>query len=206
MNCASWNVRGLCEASKALSVGSWLQQNNICLCGLLETRVKRHWIESVASSIAKSWHWYSYQQFHNRVRILLGWKPALVDVVVDRVHLQYVHCHVTVWKSGFRFWFTVVYGLNSLADKKDLWQGIVALSKNMVEPWCVMGDFNAIFDIIHRSNGRLVSAYEMQDFLQCIEDAQLVSPRSVGHWFSWHNKASSEDIITSRIDHAFVND
>lgn len=54
MNCASWNVRGLCEASKAMSVGSWLQQNNVSLCGLLETRVKRQRIDSVASSIAKS--------------------------------------------------------------------------------------------------------------------------------------------------------
>lgn len=56
------------------------------------------------------------------------------------------------------------------------------------------------------ANGRLVFAYEMQDFLKCIEDAQLVSPRSVGHWFSWHNKASGVDRITSHIDHAFVNE
>lgn len=56
-------------------------------------------------------------------------------VIVDPVHLQYIHCHVTV------------------------------LSHSMVEPWCVMGNFNVVFEISHRSNGRLVSTYEMQDLL-----------------------------------------
>lgn len=78
----------------------------------------------------------------------------------------------------------MAYGLNSLADRKDLWLGIVDISQSMVEPWCIMGDFNAVFDISHRVNGRLISAYEMQDFLKCIADAQLISPRSIGHWFS----------------------
>lgn len=108
MNCASWNVRGLGEASKSMSVGSWLQQNNVYLCGLLETRAKRQRIDSVASSIAKSWAWSSNQKFHNRVCILLGWDPAHLEVVIDQVHVQFVHCCITVGALGLGFgslWF-----------------------------------------------------------------------------------------------------
>ena len=59
----------------------------------------------------------------------------------------------------------MVYGLNSIVGKKDLWKEVIALGRNMVEPWCIMGDFNAVFYITHRSNGQLVSSYEMSDFL-----------------------------------------
>lgn len=100
----------------------------------------------------------------------------------------------------------MVYGLNSIAGKKDLSHELIDISESMVEPWCIMGDFNAVYDISHRTNGRLVSTYEMRDFLQVIEDAQLIAAHSVGHWYSWHNKAQGKDRICSRIDHAFVND
>ena len=46
-----------------------------------------------------------------------------------------------------------------------------------------------MFDGSHRSNGRQVSAYEMKDFLQSLEDAHFISLYSVGYWFSWYNKA-----------------
>ena len=70
----------------------------------------------------------------------------------------------------------------------------------------VLWETNAVFNVSHRSNGRLVSNYEMKDFLECIAEAKLITPRSVGHWHSWHNKAHGAARITSRIDHGFVND
>ena len=40
MKWASWNVRGVNEASKAKSIDKWLRDQDICLAGILETRVK----------------------------------------------------------------------------------------------------------------------------------------------------------------------
>ena len=47
----------------------------------------------------------------------------------------------------------------------------------------MMGDFIAMFDGSHKSNGRHVSTYKMKDFLQCTADAHLISPHLIGHWF-----------------------
>ena len=63
-----------------------------------------------------------------------------------------------------------------------------------------------VFDIIYRSNGWLVSSYQMSDFLDCIVESKLISPRSTGHWHSWHNKVQGDGRIASRIDHTLVND
>ena len=93
-------------------------------------------------------------------------------------------CKVIVRHSREVFSFSMVYGLNSIAGKKDLWHELIYISGSMVKPWCIMRDFNVVYDISHRINGRPVSAYEMRDFLQVIEDAQLIPTHSVGHWYS----------------------
>ena len=75
-----------------------------------------------------------------------------------------IYSRVTIRSTNVCLWFTIVYGLNQLADRKSLWHALVDISAGMTDPWCIMGDFNAVFDVTHRSNGRLVSEYEMRDF------------------------------------------
>ena len=129
-----------------------------------------------------------------------------MEVVATKVHRQFIHCKVTMKSNGDVAWLTVVYGVNGISDRKDMWTELVFLGASMDDPWCIMGDFNAIYDVSHRSNGRLVSTYEMKDFQVCIAQIGIISPHSVGHWFSWHNKGKGDDRITSRIDHAFLNE
>ena len=127
----------ICEASKAMRIGKWLKSNKVCLVGLLETRVKGHNIARVAHFISKSWRWDSNKQFHNRVRILLGWNHDKLEILVVKPYLQFMHCKVTIRHSRISFWFTMVYGLNSISGKKELWKELVDIGPSMVDPWCV---------------------------------------------------------------------
>ena len=62
----------------------------------------------------------------------------------------------------------------------------------------ILCDIN-VYDYSHRDNGRVVSNYEIKNFKDCIEEAQLVIPPSVGHWFSQHNKECGEHRMMSRL-------
>ncbi|CAO2837651.1 unnamed protein product [Amaranthus hypochondriacus] len=85
--------------------------------------------------------------------------------------------------------------INTIAERKELWNELVEISQAMVDPWLVQGDFNAVFEHNQRLNGRPVSNYEIKDFAEFIHDAHLIVPRSVGHWFSWHNNALLPGLI-----------
>lgn len=91
-----------------------------------------------------------------------------------------IHCRVRISKLNVCLWFTIVYGLNQLADRKSLWHALVDISVGMTVPWCIMGDFNVVFDVTHKSNGRSVSKYDIRDFSHCIEDVSLISPFMFG--------------------------
>ena len=117
MNCATWKVRGVSAPPRAKVVGRWLKEHDVGLVGLLETRVKAIHIDRAAGNIDRSWNWIHNGQFHNRMRILVGWIPDLVNVQVAVVHLQLNHCRVTIKSTNVSFWFTILYRLNqSLFD------------------------------------------------------------------------------------------
>ncbi|CAO2814044.1 unnamed protein product [Amaranthus hypochondriacus] len=136
---------------------------------------------------------------------MIGWSEDHLKVEVYKVHLQFVHCKVTIKANGVSFWLTSIYGLNTIVERKELWSELVEISQAMVDPCLIQGDFNAMFEHNQRLNGRPVSNYKIKDFVEFIHDAHLIVPRSVGHWFSWHNKAQGDDRIASRINHGFFN-
>ena len=57
MNCVTWNVRGVCAPLKAKSNGRWLKEHEVSLVGILENRVKVHYIDRTAAGISRSWNW-----------------------------------------------------------------------------------------------------------------------------------------------------
>lgn len=140
------------------------------------------------------------------MRIVVGWDVNQLQVQIVHIHKQLIHCKVTKRSNREVVWFTIVYGMHTVTDKKELWNELIVHGNRMLDPWCIMGDINAVYDISHRFNGRLVSSYEMRDFSDCIIEVGLICLRSTCHWFSWHNKAHGVSRIASRIDHAFVND
>lgn len=71
----------------------------------------------------------------------------------------------------------------------------------MDEPWCVLGDFNAILTKDDRIGGDEIHDYEIKQFADFLEKASLNELRWTGSYFSWTNKT-----IHSRIDRVFVND
>ena len=72
---ASWNVRGLNWSNKQEDVKLFLQLNNIGLVNLIETKIKRHNVEKIATNIFRGWDRANNFAISNG-RTWVAWKPA----------------------------------------------------------------------------------------------------------------------------------
>ncbi|XP_062100639.1 uncharacterized protein LOC133806565 [Humulus lupulus] len=98
-----------------------------------------------------------------------------------------------------------VYGLNTVEERKRLWQGLTRLTfpaKSRV----LLGDFNAIFNVKDRSGGKSVSKSELMDSSQWLVGNQVDSLKSTGSFFTWTNNQDGPACIYSKIDHVFTNE
>ncbi|XP_062094066.1 uncharacterized protein LOC133800110 [Humulus lupulus] len=86
-------------------------------------------------------------------RILLVWRDDIVQVNVIQEMDQLFHCEVRIKRTVLKAYLSFVYGRNLLEERKELWSHLT-FPQASVEPWLVVGDFNAIFNFDDRIGGR----------------------------------------------------
>lgn len=117
---------------------------------------------------------------------------------------QFIHVKAISRVTNHVFHFTVVYGFNTLAERKPLWKDLISFA-DPGTPWLVFGDFNAVLSPDDRYNGAAISDYEVRDFADCLLDAGLAELTSKGHFYSWSSKGQGSKRVSSRIDRCFAN-
>ncbi|XP_074318796.1 uncharacterized protein LOC141655625 [Silene latifolia] len=103
---------------------------------------------------------------HKGERIWLIWDPNSFDVKVYDISIQSIHTKVLDKIRKKIFWFTVVYGLNKLAERIPLWDSLRQYQKDVRGPWIVGGDFNTIMASNERIRGALITNAEMAPLAQ----------------------------------------
>ncbi|KAL0295050.1 UNVERIFIED_CONTAM: hypothetical protein Sradi_6854800 [Sesamum radiatum] len=89
-------------------------------------------------------------------RIWLSWNPLELDVRVVKVEYQLMHCKIVNKVTHTSCLVSVIYGDCDYIRRRDLWSGLCVLADDCADdPWCVLGDFNAIVDSSEAS-GRAV--------------------------------------------------
>ncbi|KAL2237437.1 UNVERIFIED_CONTAM: hypothetical protein Sindi_0935400 [Sesamum indicum] len=140
-------------------------------------------------------------------RIWLAWDENFVDVDVLELSSQYIHVRVNILAVHEPTIFTVIYGANEVADRRDLWGSLEQLATQYVDlPWIVGGDFNAVRDLseVCGLSGDIRMA--MEEFNTCIKNAGLLPLPMQGEWFSWHNFSASPRNLWKRLDRMLTND
>ena len=115
---------------------------------------------------------------------------------------QFFHCQVNERSKDYLFIVTIVYGFNTVEQRKSLWQEMKTMSKGVTQPCLITGDFNAILSTKDRLDGGLVTKNEIQDFGDCVRDMEVTELQWKGNYYTWNNKQCGEDRISSRIDRA----
>ena len=81
-----------------------------------------------------------------------------------------MHCHVKERSKDHQIILTVVYGFNTIEQRKSLWQEMNTISKGISQPWLIVGDFNVILYTKDRLDGVPVTNNEIKDFGDCVRD------------------------------------
>ncbi|XP_033513491.1 uncharacterized protein [Nicotiana tomentosiformis] len=148
---------------------------------------------------------FDYTQVPNG-RIWLGRKQSCVALTILESTPQVVHCHVENKSSQFQCKISFVYGYNIAGGGRGLWETLRHISTYTIEPWIILGDFNAILSTEDKVNGLPVHVNETIDFQTCVTDIVLGQVNRKGWQYSWCNKRDGDDWIYSHIDWVFGND
>ncbi|XP_059306468.1 uncharacterized protein LOC132057896 [Lycium ferocissimum] len=98
---------------------------------------------------------------------------------------------------------TFVYAFNVKEDRKELWDHLSQISGGMLEPWVVLGDFNAVLSTDDRIGGNTITLAEVIDFQKCVDTCGLEEMKNDGCKYTWNDKQDSR--IFSKIDRVLVN-
>lgn len=205
MRILPWNVRGCNKPFKQKEVKLFLKINKIDVAMLLETRVKKEKYQKVKEKMCRGWD--SAHNYDSAVngRIWLCWKPTVASVRVIEEHEQAIHYELLDMQTGLSQQVIAVYALNNIEQRKQLWTFIRRKSGNNSRPLLAGGDFNTVLCAGDRLQGQPVTAAEIKDFAECLQDSELKEIRAVGSEFTWYNNQEGEDKIHSNIDRCVAN-
>ena len=77
-----------------------------------------------------------------------------------------------------------MYGRNLETQRTPLWNDLVSLASNLDDPWCVLGDFNAVLNPGERIGGNEVTESEMAAFEDCMAQYGLQELSYKGAFFT----------------------
>lgn len=111
-NLASWNIGGLNRLLKQKEVLNAISENNISLCAILESRVSVKRLKKICVNVFGTWNWISSGKLCNHVtRIIIGWDPNELDVMVLQQTTQVMRCQVTCKSNNLSFYCSFIYML-----------------------------------------------------------------------------------------------
>ena len=119
----------------------------------METKVKEQNMAQVVRNTCYSWHWDHNATSSERVRILICWQPKAYQFQVLHKSEQLVYGKATQMSSNKKFYITFMHGNNHEAQRRPMWDILVAISHNMDDPWSVLGDFNSVLNQGERVGG-----------------------------------------------------
>lgn len=146
---AAWNIRGLNRFPKQLEIQEVVKANGLSVCLILESHVDVSKLQNICSKVFGSWYWTTNnEQCLKGTRIILGWDPDVVNIMIINQTDQVLHCLFRLIKENKQFFSSFIYAGNQYWYRKSLWNDLDK-HKSFVDkkPWVLLGDFNVALNI-----------------------------------------------------------
>ncbi|GJY71047.1 uncharacterized protein Tco_0474750 [Tanacetum coccineum] len=204
---AAWNIRGMNQTPKQNEVRQVISENNLCVCAILESHVTSSRLDKLCLRVFKHWTWTSNGVMCVKdSRIILGWNPDIVDIVIISSSDQVMHTGIYFKADKKEMFCSFVYTHNRYQHRRELWNNLI-IHKAYVRnrPWCLMGDFNASLHIDDKSVGSSYVDTAMRNFQDCVAEVEVTDINSSGLRFTWNQKPRGTDGLLKKIDRIMAN-
>lgn len=134
----------------------------------LETRIKSHKADRVTMKFGRDWSFHTEYSHTPNDKIWVGWKTDNVAVTILDFAAQLIYYQLGDLILQFHCLMIIICGLNTVAERKELWNHLKMIHTTVKEPCLVLGDFNVVLSADDRVNGNHVPFNETMDFQQGI--------------------------------------
>src|SRR4051812_1573749 len=114
-----WNIRSLNDPRKQRKLIQALKNFHVSIICLLETHVQQNNFSAISERILPGWNVIANYEFAPLGRIWL-FSNAEINMEVFSKSSQAIHCHIFSKSLKKYFFLSVVYGANTVAERKDL--------------------------------------------------------------------------------------
>ncbi|GKD13427.1 zinc finger, CCHC-type containing protein [Tanacetum coccineum] len=157
--------------------------------------------------VFKQWKWTSNGVSCSKgSRIILGWNPDIVKVVVIAYDDQVMHTCVHFKDDKKDLFCSVIYAHNRYMQRRALWHNLVTHKAYVRDrPWCILGDFNVSLHVNDKSTGTSYIDRGMRDFQECVDSIEVLDVNSTGLRYTWNQKPKGGEGILKKIDRIMAN-
>ncbi|XP_071714785.1 uncharacterized protein [Rutidosis leptorrhynchoides] len=205
---ATWNIRGMNLTPKQKEVRDVVASNKLCLCALLESHVSIARLSGVCNYVFPTWRWSSNNSVCQiSTRIIFGWDPDEVNLMVISMTNQVVHCLVSSVTNDWKFYVSLVYVDNYYIKRRSPWADLHK-HKGWIgdHPWVMMGDFNTSLDVDESTASSSCCTLGMREFRECIDNINMMDVNHMGFRYTWNQRPNSMSDILKKIDRVMAND
>ncbi|XP_073041793.1 uncharacterized protein [Primulina eburnea] len=200
MKIACWNLRGFNKPLKQRNAQGFIKKRNLSILGLLEVKVKEHLVDRMMATNFPGLSFIQNFLLSDKILILLMLNISFVIVDLFEMTDQVIHVNVVCLHSHRVFVISFVYGLNSVVERRPLWDFLMGRGDSVVLPWKVLGDFNCVLFPHEKMGGLPIRPCDIVDLRRCISHLELSYVNHVGCFFTWSTLA-----ISSKLDRVMVN-
>ncbi|KAK4428296.1 hypothetical protein Salat_1129200 [Sesamum alatum] len=194
MKICFWNVRGFNQPLKHNGVSHLIKNNQLCLLGILETKLVASAIPHILNRSFSEW--YQANNFDTIAggRILIICNPAVIDLQPEDISPQVIHCRVTNKSSQLSFYILFTYGLYSVVNRRSMWEKLIEQGQPLSMSWLIVGDFNCVKSSEEKQLGVAPTWYELKDFVHCCLALELHDAPKTGCYYTWYSNNDSSPI------------
>ncbi|XP_020266617.1 uncharacterized protein LOC109842117 [Asparagus officinalis] len=138
MHLAIWNIRGFNKSSKHVTVKQFIHEYKLSLLALLETKVDEVKLQKIANKIVRNWKWTSNVGTTNNARIWILWDEDILSVQCIEKPEQYMTCDMKSKEGKLSCLVTIVYALNQMEGRKNLWEKLLIFKRRVNCPWLLL--------------------------------------------------------------------
>ncbi|KAL0347780.1 UNVERIFIED_CONTAM: hypothetical protein Scaly_1794000 [Sesamum calycinum] len=204
MRIGFWNVRGFNRPLKHNGVAHLIKNNQLCLLGILETKLATSAIARIINRTFPGWCQTNNFDVITGGRILIIWNPAIIDLVPEDISPQVVHCRAKNKSSQLSFYISFTYGLYTVVHRRSMWEKLLELGQPMNMPWLILGDFNCVKSPTEKQLGVTPTWYELKDFADCCLSLGLNDAPTTGCYFTWYSNSESNP-VWCKLDRVLFN-